>query len=401
MDIIPEKNDKKPIIVTILITGVVAFALGLVFSSIQTKCPTCKPEQVDFSLFWEAWDKLHSRYVNPAKLDTQKLIYGAIRGMVSATTDPYTVFMNPDETKRFSEDTAGKFEGVGMEIGLRNGYLQVISPIKGTPAEKAGIKAGDKIIKIGDKSTGDLSVEEAVVLIRGPKGTSVVLSVFRDGWDMPKDFEIQRAIIQVPTVEWEMKESDGQKIAYISLYQFSERAGLDFDKVAAEVIASPAQKIIFNLRNNPGGYLEVSQDIAGWFLDRGEMVVIEDRGQTGERTEYKAVGIGRLKKYPIVVLINQGTASASEILAGALRDNRGVQLIGEKSYGKGSVQQVENLSGNSSLKITIAKWLTPKGNWIDEKGLVPDVEQEITPEDDKAGKDPQLERAIEIIKTIQ
>ncbi len=401
MDVIPEKNGKKTIIAAILIAGIVAFAFGLVFSSIQKNCPACKPEEVDFSLFWEAWGKLHTRYVDPGKLDTQKLIYGAIKGMVSAMTDPYTVFMDPDETKRFSEDTAGQFEGVGMEIGLRNGYLQVISPIKGTPADKAGIKAGDKIIKINDQSTGELSIEEAVTMIRGPRGTKVMLSMLRDEWDKPQDFEIERAVIQVPTVEWEMKESDGQKIAHISLYQFSERAGLDFDKIAAEVIASPAQKIILDVRNNPGGYLEVSQDIAGWFLDRGNLVVTENRGQPGDKTEYKAVGSARLKKYPTVVLINQGTASASEILAGALRDNRNVQLIGEKSYGKGSVQQVENLSGKSSLKITIAKWLTPKGNWIDEKGLVPDVEVKNTAEDNKANKDTPLDRAIEIIKTIQ
>ena len=370
--------------------GFTGFLIG------KLQCKVCPPEEIDFSLFWEAWKVLQEKFVDKEKFDVQKMIYGAISGMVKSLGDSYTVFFTPEETKRFEEDVKGVFEGVGMEIGIRKGQLQVIAPIEGTPAQRAEIRAGDKIMKINDIETSDLTIDEAVNLIRGPKGSQVTLTIFREGWEKTKEIKLVREIIEVPSLKWELKDSN---IAYLKIYQFSEKASLDFRKAATEILESPAQKIILDLRNNPGGYLEVAQDITGWFLEKGQIVVIEDFGN-GEKKEYRSEGPGNFLDYKIVVLINEGSASGSEILAGALRDNRGILLIGEKSFGKGSVQELEKLREGSSLKITIAKWLTPKGNLITDVGLEPDIKVEMTEEDYEEGRDPQLDKAIEVIKNL-
>lgn len=353
--------------------------------------------KVDLSLFWETWQRLEEKYIDKGKLSPQEMLYGAIAGMVKALKDPYTVFFKPEEVKRFFENVAGEFEGVGMEIGIKKGELLIISPLEGTPAFKAGLKAGDKILKIDDTFTADLSLEEAVDLIRGPKGTTVTLTIFRQEWEEPREISIVRDLIKVPSLRWELQEGD---IAYLKLYHFTERADFDFRKTAIEILNSPASRIILDLRNNPGGYLEVARDIAGWFLEKGKVVAIEDFGEGGEK-EYKSPGPSKLVSYPIVVLINQGSASGSEILAAALRDNRGVKLIGERSFGKGSVQEVEKLSDRSALKITVAHWLTPKGKLIEGVGLEPDIYIKMTQEDYLKNRDPQLEKAIEVIKSLR
>jgi len=234
-------------------------------------------------------------------------------------------------------------------------------------------------------------------LIRGPRGSEVTLTIFREEWEKTKEIKIVREIIEIPSLKWEIKD---ENIAYIKLYHFTEKASLDFSQTAIEILNSSAKKIILDLRNNPGGYLEVAQDIAGWFLERGQIVVIEDFGQ-GKQKEYKAKGNGLLFSYPLVILINQGSASGAEILAGALRDNRGILLIGEKSFGKGSVQELEKLTEGSSLKITIARWLTPKGELITDKGLEPDIKVEMTDEDYEQERDPQLDKAIEVIREMR
>lgn len=355
-----------------------------------------QPAGVDFSLFWDAWRVLEEKFVDPAKIDYQKMIFGAISGMVSSLKDPYTVYLPPQEAKVFKEDVSGEFQGVGMEIGIRKGELTVVAPLEGTPAQKAGLRAGDKILKIDDTYTADLTTDEAVKLIRGTKGTFVLLTIMREGWSQSQEFNIERDVIEVPSLKWEIKEGD---IAYIKLYQFSETATVAFNRAAAEILASSAKSIILDLRDDPGGYLEVAQDIAGLFLEKGQIVTIEDFGGKEENNEYLSRGSGQLRVYPMVILINQGSASASEILAGALRDNRGIQLIGNQSFGKGSVQTLEELK-KGSLKITVAKWLTPKGTTIDGEGLKPDVEIELTEKDYEEGKDPQLDKAIEIIKGL-
>ena len=356
-----------------------------------------KPGDVDFSLFWDAWRVIQEQYVGQEPLNYEAMVHGAVKGMVESLGDPYTTFLDPKDTKLFLEDLSGSFGGVGMEIGMRESRLQIIAPLEGTPAEKAGLRAGDNILRIGEQFTNDMTIDEAVSLIRGPEGSKVMLLVLRDGWDEPREFDIERATITIPSLEWEFVEGD---IAYVRLFQFSEKANQDFQRAANEILASSSQKVIIDVRNNPGGFLQVAIDIAAWFVDRGDIVVIEDSGDKGEREEHKARGNAAFRDHDVVVLINEGSASASEILAGALRDNNQVQLIGKKSFGKGSVQELETLKDQSSLKVTIANWLTPLGNLITGKGLEPDVEVELSDEDFEANRDPQLDKAIEVLKNL-
>ncbi|MFH1894678.1 MAG: S41 family peptidase, partial [Patescibacteria group bacterium] len=290
---------------------------------------------------------------------------------------------------------------VGMEIGVKNGQLQVVSPLENTPAQRAGLRAGDSILEINGTSTQGMAADQAVNLIRGPKGTEVVLLIGREGWKETKEFRLIRDIIQVPSLKLEFKDlQNGEKVAYLVLYQFSEKSHYAFNQAAIDILNSEAKKIIFDLRNNPGGYLEVAQSISGWFINRGQIVVIEDFGNGQGQEIYKSEGPSSFSDYPIVVLINGGSASAAEILAGALRDNKGAKLVGEKSFGKGSVQELSDLRDGSSIKITVAKWLTPNGNLITDVGLEPDFKVVRTDQDYEDGKDPQLDKAIEIIKTL-
>ena len=363
-------------------------------------------EDIDFSLFRESWNALKKEYANPEDMDAQKMMYGAISGMVKSLGNPYTVFFNPEDTKKFLEDINGKFEGVGMELGIRNEQLTVIAPLENTPADKAGLRPGDKIIEIDDTASSDISIEEAVTLIRGEKGTEVVLTIFRESWDETKEFKIQRAVINIPSSKWELLATDGEKseqgeMAHIKIYYFSKNLDIDFTKMADEILNSPAEKIILDLRNNPGGYLVRAQDIAGWFLERDKVVVIEDFGPDEEQKINKTQGNSKFLEYPMVILSNQGSASASEILASALRDNRGIKIIGETSFGKGSVQKLEKLSDGSSLKITIAKWLTPNEESIFGIGLDPDIEIKMTEDDYTNKNDPQLDKAIEVLNKMK
>ena len=394
------KNLILPCFLSAVIFGVFVFGfyLGIEQGIDEGMLRVSPVQDMDFSLFWETYHTLEEKFVEPDKIhDNSKLIYGAISGMVDSLDDPYTIFLDPKESKKFLDDVSGSFEGVGMEIGIRKQGLQVIAPLENTPAQKAGLRAGDSIVKIEDVYTQDITIDEAVDLIRGPQGTEVVLTIFRKTWDRTKEIPITRGVIKIPSLKLEFIEND---IAHLSLYHFSQKANYDFKEAAIEIINSDAQKIILDLRNNPGGYLEIAQDIAGWFLEKGDIVTIEDFGQEKASEEYKAEGNSKLLHYPIVILINQGSASGSEILAGALRDNRDIKLIGEKSFGKGSVQEVKKLSDGSSVKITIAKWLTPNGDFITDIGLKPDIEIEITDDDYEQEKDPQLERAIEIINEM-
>lgn len=352
-----------------------------------------KPKEVDFSLFWDVWKDVEDSYVDKNKINREDMVYGAISGMVKSLGDPYTVFLDPKEAKKFKDDVSGSFEGIGAEIGLRKNIITVISPLKDTPAEKSGLRAGDKVLKIGDVITIDMTVEEAVSLIRGPKGTEVVLTITRDGFEKAKEIKITRGTIKIPIVKLEMKGD----IAYVAFYHFTANSSSELRSALRDALNSGAKGMVLDLRNNPGGYLDVSIDIASIFLPVGKTVVMEDFGD-GKRDEYKSYGPGVLKDLPIVVLINEGSASASEILAGALRDVRGIQLIGQKTFGKGSVQELKDLDLGASLKVTIAKWLTPGGYSISDGGLKPDVEIEMTDDDFEKGRDPQLEKAMEIIK---
>lgn len=351
-------------------------------------------EAVDFSAFWNAWQILKSKYVDANKLNNQELVYGAISGLFESLKDPNSVFFPPTDAKKFSEDISGEFSGIGAEIGIKDEQLVIIAPLKNTPAERAGLKANDKILKINDIIAVNLNVDEAVKLIRGEKGTAVILTIVRNGWEKQKEFSIIRDIIQVPTLDWEIKENN---IVYIHLYNFYEKAPFLFYRAAMEIIPKNPKAVILDLRNNPGGYLEASVNLAGWFLKSGETVVKEEF-RSGEPQIFKAHGNGLFKEIPVVILINEGSASASEILAGALKDNRGIKLIGKKSFGKGTVQELETFKNGSMAKITVAHWIMPSGKLIEKNGIVPDYEVNLTEEDAKAGRDPQMEKAMEIIK---
>lgn len=361
-----------------------------------------QPAGVDFSLFWDVWESLNSKFVDKSKIDAKKALYGAISGMVDSVGDPYTVFFEPDTSKKFKEEIQGAFGGVGIELGKRNDVLTVIAPLKDTPAFRAGIQSGDRVIKIDSTSTEGMSVEEAVNLIRGKKGTKVVLTVIRD--DQPKDYELVRDTIKVPTVEWKMVDD---RTALLQVYSFNENVDAQFRNAAQEILKSKATRLIVDLRNNPGGLLDSAVNLAGWFMDSGKVVTIEDFGN-GHSNEFKTSGNGALKNLPTIVLLNKGSASASEILAGALHDNRAIKIVGQKSFGKGSVQELEPYNDGSSLKVTVAKWLTPNGISISEKGIEADVPVEIKDEDlqsDKIeigtpGKDPQLDKALEVVRGL-
>ena len=387
----------KTILVSFFLVLLIGVAFGGGFWFGQEQCEVCPPSEVDMSLFWEAWNTLHEKHVDADQLKEQDLIYGAISGMTESLDDPYTTFMEPSDAKRFRENVSGDFEGVGMEIGLREGQLQVISPLDGTPADKAGFKPGDLILKVNGSSTQGFTTEQAVERIRGPKGSTVTLTVAREGWEEAKPIEVERATIEVPSMDWEMKEDN---IAYIELKHFTENLSASFRKAALEISKKEVDGIVLDLRNNPGGYLSVAQDIGGWFLEKNEVIAIEDFGDDRDDKKYKSKGPGTFSDLPVVVLINQGSASASEILSGALRDQRGIKLIGKKSFGKGSVQKLSRLEGDSSLKVTVAKWLTPKGNLIADKGLEPNIKVEMTEEDYKNQEDPQLEKALEVINNL-
>jgi len=348
----------------------------------------------NFNTFWEAWQKLNNNYLKDEDISPENKTYGAIRGLVGALNDPYSQFFSPEDTKKFQEDVQGNFGGIGAELGMRQNKLLVIAPLKNTPAERAGLKAGDQILQVNSSSTEGVQIDEAVGWIRGPQGTRVKLLMYRDSWEKPKEIEITRGLIRIPTLDWEMKG----EVAYIQLYSFNANAeNLFYDAVLKMSEAKNVRGIVLDLRNNPGGYLQTAVNLAGWFLPRNTLVVSEVGREGGGASRMRAMGNEALAGIPTVVLINGGSASASEILAGALRDQRKIKLVGEKSFGKGTVQELFDLSDDSSLKITIAHWVLPSGKILEEGGLVPDVEVELKEEDVQAKKDPQLDKALELV----
>ena len=389
---------------------VLSFASGLLIGASQRPAiekviglenkETLKPQEINFGLFWDVWSRLQEKFVDKNKLDNQKMVYGAIAGMVSALGDPHTVFLPPEENKRFQDDISGSFDGIGAEIGIRKGSLVVVSPLKDSPAERVGLKPGDKIFKIDDKVTNDLTLDEAVKLIRGKKGTEVVLTIFRDSFDKAKEFKIIRDAIKIPIVKFEKKENG---IFLIQLFHFTETAPVEFRKALQAFFDSGSSKLILDMRNNPGGFLQVAVDISSWFMPAGE-VVVKEQFATGEEIIYRSRGYRLLEKIPTVIIVNEGSASASEIVAGALRDIRGIKLVGAKNFGKGSIQQLEQLPEGASLKVTIAKWLTPNGVSINDNGLEPDIKVEVKPEDEdklkEEGRDIFIEKAIEVLKGL-
>ncbi len=351
--------------------------------------------QVDFSTFWKTWNILSDKHLGDKKITDQDKVWGAIKGLASSYDDPYTEFFPPMEAKEFHDSINGTFGGVGLEIAIKDKILTVIAPLKGTPAERAQIKAGDKILKIDTTAANDMSVEKAISLIRGKSGTNVVLTTYRDGDKEPKEVTLTREIIDIPTIDSE-KRDDG--IFVIHMYQFSANASKLFANALSDFAQTGDQKLIIDLRGNPGGYLEVAVDAASWFLPSGKKVVTEDYGGKQEPLIYRSHGYGSpSSKLKMVILVDGGSASASEILAGALKENGVATLVGEKTFGKGVVQEIVDIADGSELKITVAKWLTPNGNSINEEGITPDYVVPMTQKDVDAKKDPQMEKAIQLL----
>lgn len=369
---------------------------------------TGKPEEVDFSAFWKAWNIIDERYItdngnngttstSTTVVTSQDKVWGAIAGMVNSLGDPYSVFLPPDKKKRFEDDISGNFGGVGMEVGIKDNVITVISPLPNSPAKKAGIMPGDKILKIDNTLTADLELDEAIGLIRGEKGKSVSLTLSRSDQKEPIEVKVVRDIITIPTIETKKLESG---VFLIKLYNFSAPSPDAFRQALREFIDAKSDKLILDLRGNPGGYLEASVDMASWFLPPGRTVVIERHGDGREDKAYRSKGYDIFNEnLKMVVLVDRGSASASEILAGALSEYGKATLIGEKTFGKGSVQELVPVTADSSLKITIAKWFTPKGKSISQNGLEPQIAVPYTEEDFSAGRDPQLKRAEEFLLT--
>lgn len=350
----------------------------------------------EFSSFWKVWKILDEKFVSSASTTDETKIYGAIQGLASSYGDPYTTFFPPAENKIFKEDISGDFGGVGMEIGLRDKQLVVISPMKDSPAEKSGVKAGEFILSINGTSTIGMSTEQAVQLIRGPKGTEVKISFLSAGATKPTIRTIVRDIIKIPTID--VTEKPGG-ITVISLYSFTAQSPELFREALRKFISSGNHKLILDLRRNPGGYLDAAWDIASWFLPAGKTIVIEDFGKNDQPRTYRSKGYDIFNSnLKMIILVNSGSASASEILAGALQEHGIAKLVGTETFGKGSVQELVNVTDNTSLKVTIARWLTPKGHNLSLNGLKPDYEIIPTEKDTNAGKDVQMDKAVELLQ---
>ena len=345
-------------------------SLGSLFRP-ETRADT----SIDLNQFWNVWNLLEEKYVSSTTTDAisrEERVQGAIAGLVASYGDPYTVYMPPEEATAFAEEIAGNFSGVGMEVGMRDGIVTVISPLPGTPAEKAGIVAGDSIIKIDDITTEGMSTDEAVRRIRGEEGTEVKITIFRKGETEFREISIVRDTIVIPTSK--IEERNG--VFIVSLYSFNALAEIEMQNALRAFVKSGKSKLVFDLRGNPGGYLESAVSIGSYFIPLGKVIVRESFGGAQEEQLYRSSGkeLGKSAPKKMVVLIDGGSASAAEILAGALKEHGIATLIGETTFGKGSVQELVPLNDNSSVKITIARWLTPNGTSISNGGLAPDIE---------------------------
>lgn len=395
----------KYIFIKVLV-AIVIFASGVYFgfhkqleiSKAAGLRETAIETEIDFSPFWKVWDTIDEKFPDAQTITDQERVYGAISGLLGSLNDPYSVFLTPDEAKIFEDDIAGNFTGVGMEVGNKDNILTVIAPLKDTPAYRAGIKSGDKILKIDETSTAGLSVEKAIKLIRGEEGTTVTLTIAREGETEPREIKIVRDVINTPTLDTELRADN---IFVIKLYSFSANSVGLFRNAIKQFSEAKTDKLLLDLRGNPGGYLDAAVDMASWFLPGGKTVVIEDGGKDEEQKIFRSKGYNVFTdNLKFVILLDSGSASASEILAGAMRDHGRAKIVGSQSFGKGSVQEVVRMGEGTILKITIAKWLTPNGISIsDREGLTPDYIVPLTPKDFEDKKDPQMDKAVELLNT--
>jgi len=385
------------IVAALLLFG--AFLCGAYFSRNSTIVRTLTEKEIasddnafDYNLYQTVFDTLKRSYVDKSKVNDKDAFYGALKGMTASISDPYTVFFDPKTNEEFKNDMAGTFEGIGAEIGLKNDIITVISPLDGMPAAKAGLRAGDQIYAVNGTSTLNMSVDSVVRMIRGPKDTQVTISIYRDGLEKPQDYVITRGIITVKSIKTSLR-SDGFYIIEISAFNDDTRSL--FNKAVVDVLNKNPKGIILDLRNNPGGYLDTAVAVASEWVESGPVVI--ERFGDGKENKYFSNGNARLKDFKTVVLVNQGSASASEIVAGALRDYSKATLVGEKTFGKGSVQSLVDFEDGSAVKVTIAKWFTPNGSSINEIGIEPEKKIALTNEDYNKNKDPQLDEALKIL----
>jgi carboxyl-terminal processing protease len=398
----PVKQNFKPLLVGLISIALVGgtYLLGytvghhnLVFENgINPKITNTelhKPTNIDFSLFWDAWNKVNDKFAG--KIDNEKMVYDAINGALSSLDDPFTLFLPPDEAKRFNDDLSGSFDGIGAEIEKKDGLITVVAPLDESPALKAGVKAKDVILKIDDKETKDMSVDEAVNNIRGKKGSIVTLSIFREGEKEPLELKVARDTIIVKSVKWEIRDGN---IGYIKMNMFGADTKDLLIQALDEMNAKKPKGLVLDLRNNPGGFLETAIDTTS-LLTKERGAIVKEQDKAGNIIEEKATLATKFGDTPMVILVNGGSASASEIMAGALQDYGRAKLIGEKTFGKGSVQEIEPLKGGAAIRITIAKWLTPKDRQINKIGINPDIEVKLSDDDTKNNKDPQYDKAVE------
>ncbi len=409
-----------PIAIIIFVLGVFAGANKIGSNVLPTGLSAMlyadKPENIDMSPVWRVWHILDNNFVSSKQSKNtdleiltkeeinQNRIWGLAAGLAASTEDPYTVFLPPSDAEIFADDISGEFEGVGMEIGVRDGLLTVVSPLKGTPAFKAGLKAKDRILKIDGIETKGIGVRNAVKKIRGPKGTIVKFEVLREGESGTIDIEVTRDVIEIPTIETKILPT-GEFV--IELMHFSANSAELFRQALIEFSRTSSNKLIIDLRGNPGGYLGASVNMASWFLPKGDMIVTEDYGKSGKKTEHRSRGMDIFdENLELVILVDKGSASASEILAGSLREHGIATLIGTNTFGKGSIQELVSITEDTYLKVTVALWLLPGGVHISNDGIEPDIKVDLKKllEDSDRDKfnedeDPILERAVQYFKT--
>jgi len=363
---------------------------------------TKKPASVDFSPFWEAWKIIEEKYMADGgaeqEITDEEKVWGAISGLVGALGDPYSAFLPPEENKLLNEEISGHFGGVGIEIEKRRDSLIVVTPLAGTPAYKAGIAANDEIIALDGKSVEKMSLLEVINTIRGPIGTKIILSVMRDTVAEPLEFNLTRAVIDLPVLESKLLMP--QKVFLIKLHNFTVPTPILFRQAIGEWLKAGTNKLIIDVRSNPGGLLDAAVDTASWFLPSGTPIAYENKRNGGGDKVYRSRGYHLVlpKNHRIVILVDEGSASAAEIFAAALAEHGQAILVGEKTFGKGSVQELIPLSSDTTLKLTVARWLTPQGISLSENGLVPQIIVSSTDEDRRAGRDPQLEKALVLLQ---
>jgi len=367
--------------------------------SVEIKNRNSYSSEIDFGHFWEVWELVRTKHLDRPH-DPEEMLNGAIIGMVNSIGDPYTSFLPAEINELVTSSLNGKYQGIGAELGLREGRLLVIAPLDGSPAKEAGVRSGDYIVEIAGESTLGITLSEAVAKIRGDAGTTITLTLQREQ-EEPFDVQIKRGIISLSSVTWEDK---GDGTAYIRVSRFGSDTNKDWNKAVSEINVQMTEfdTLILDLRGNPGGYMDSAVYLASEFLDRDDVIMYQENA-LGEEIPYKDTRTGAFEDLPAVfVLLDEGSASASEILAAGLKENLmdEVTLVGVTSFGKGTIQDAKDFSDGSALHVTIAKWLTPEKNWVHDRGIDPDVEVEATIEDFKEGRDPQLEKALELAKEI-